>query len=87
MASAYSMSEIREKLMKRESTKKSDKAWTYVTTKDQKCSKCKFLMHDGTKVAVSYDGVMAEFSHADGCPPLRNPLNKLADHIQGGSRL
>lgn len=65
MASASSLREIKESLEKSDSTRKTGKVWEYVTTTDQGCCKCRAKIRPGEKVALAYDGVMAEFYHAD----------------------
>lgn len=65
MASSKSLKEIKESLENSTSTRKTGTVYEYVTTTDQGCCKCRAKIRPGEKVALAYDGVMAEFSHAD----------------------
>lgn len=85
MASPVSSQEIIDALRTSTSERKEAKVWTYVTTKDQGCAKCKGKIHPGGSVSVSYDGVMARFTHAGECPPV-SPKNDWKNRVIQGSK-
>lgn len=85
MASPFSTEEIRDTLAADKSTKRTPRIWTYVTTKDQGCAACKGKIRSGGSVSVSYDGVMARFTHAGECPPV-SPKNDWKNRVIQGSK-